>query len=98
MSVMVSVPLSGPGPVGVYVTLMVHVAPFAKAPQDLEAANGAAAVAPLMVTIALPVFFTATDRVLVLPTVTLPKFKLVGDTLTVADDDDEPPVPDRLMV
>jgi hypothetical protein len=95
---MVSVPFCVPELVGAKVTLIPQLAPTAKElPQLLVSANCPEIVTLLMLTAALPVLVTVTLCELVLPTLTRPKLRLAGDTLTVGAVD-EPPVPVRLRV
>jgi hypothetical protein len=90
---MLSVPFCGPLLVGVNVTLMVHDDPTAML-AHVVAANGPVVATLLMVTVVLPAFVTVTVLgALVVPTFCLPKFRLVGDTLTDAVVEAETPVP-----
>ena len=99
----VSVPLARPVLVGANVTLMVQLAPapvVAREHVPGEAANGAAA-ATAIATEALPELVTVTVwAALVVPIVCLPKFRLVGDTLTDAEPPPEllTPLPVRLRI
>ena len=97
----VSVPLARPVLVGVNVTLMSQWAPaVAREHVPGEAANGAAA-ATAIATEALPELVTVTVwAALVVPIVCLPKFRLVGDTLTDAEPPPEllTPLPVRLRI
>ena len=100
LSVTLSVPLRLPAVEGVMVTLIAQVAPAATAlPQLLVSANCPEAATPPMLTLALPVLVTVTIcDALTWPTLTLPKLRLVGDTLTVVDPEDETPDPVRGIV
>ena len=95
MSEMVSVPLCVPELVGRKVTLIAQPAPTARElPQLLVSANCPEAATPPMLTLALPVLVTVTIcDALTWPTLTLPKLRLAGDTLTVVDPEDETPDP-----
>jgi hypothetical protein len=85
---MVKVPVYVPLPVGLAVTLIVHLLPAANVtPQVLPATKDAPLTCMLeMAAGTLPVLLTVTVwRLLVRPTFTLPKLRLVGDTLSVGD-------------
>ena len=65
-------------------------------PQLSVSANFPEIATPPMLTLALPVLVTVTIcEALTWPTLTLPKLRLVGDTLTVVDPEDETPEPVR---
>ena len=100
MSEMVSVPVCVPELVGAEATLIAQLAPTAKElPQLFVSANCPEVTAPPMLTAVLPVLVTVTVcGPLVFPTLTLPKLRLVGDTLTVVDPEDETPEPVREIV
>jgi len=85
LSERVSVPVCVPELVGWKVTLIAQLAPIAKElPQLLVWANCPETATPPMLTDVLPVFVTVTVcGLLVFPTLTLPKVRLAGDTLTV---------------
>src|SRR5436305_12986173 len=93
---MVSVPLCVPELVGAKLTLIAQLAPAAKElPQPLLSVNCPEIDTPPMLTLALPVLVTVTIcEALTWPPLTLPKLRLVGDTLTVVDAEDE--TPDRV--
>ena len=95
MSEMVSVPVCVPELVGLKVTLIAQLAPTAKEPPQLSvSANCPEAAAPPMLTAPLPVLVTVTIcEALTWPILTLPKLRLVGDTLTVVDPEGETPEP-----
>jgi len=95
---MVSVPLCVPELVGAKRTLIAQLAPPVKElpPQLSVSANCPVVATPPMLTAVLPVLVTVTAcGPLVFPTLTLPKLRLVGDTLTVVDPEDETPEPVR---
>ena len=99
MSEMVKVPLCGPELVGAKLTLIAQPAPTAKLPQLLVSVNCPEAATPPMLTVALPVLVTVTIcDALTWPTLTLPKLRLAGDTLTVVDPEDETPDPVKGIV
>ncbi len=90
---MVSVPVCPPVLVGVKVTLTVQEVPTASELPHEVAVKGRVATTLLMVTGVLPVFVTVTGLgKLGVPTVCLPKLRLVGETLMVPADE-EAPVP-----
>ena len=96
MSERVSVPFCVPELVGAKATLIVQLAPPVKElpPQLSVSANCPEIATPPMLTLALPVLVTVTIcEALTWPTLTLPKLRLVGDTLTVVDPEDETPDP-----
>ena len=95
MSEMVSVPLCVPELVGAKATLIAQLAPAAKElPQPLLSVNCPEIATPPMLTVPLPVLVTVTIcEALKWPTLTLPKLRLPGDTLTVVDPEDETPDP-----
>jgi len=97
---MVKVPFCVPELVGTKLTLIAQPAPTAKElPQLLVSANCPEVATPPMLTDALPVFVTVTVcALLVWPTLTLPKVRLVGDTLTVVNPEDETPDPVKGIV
>src|SRR2546427_441389 len=98
---MVSVPVCVPELVGAEATLIAQLAPTAKEPpQVLVSANCPEIVTLLKVTLAVPVLLTVTVcEPLVCPILTLPKLRLVGDTLTVIDPpEDETPDPVKPIV
>ena len=80
--------------------MIAQPAPTAKElPQLLVSANCPEVDTPPMLTDALPVFVTVTVcALLVWPTLTLPKVRLVGDTLTVVNPEDETPDPVKGIV
>ncbi len=94
-------PVCVPAEVGAKATLIVQLVPdVVRVVQVLPVTtNGPVIDGLAKVTVALPVSVTVT--VLdgpVLPTLTFPKFRLVGETLTVADPEvEETPVPERGM-
>jgi len=101
LSEMVSVPVCVPELVGAEATLIAQLAPTAKEPpQLLVSTNCPETVTLLKVTLAVPVLRTVTVcEPLVCPTLTLPKLRLVGDTLTVVDPPEgETPDPVKLIV
>ena len=75
--------------------MIAQPAPTAKElPQLLVSANCPEVATPPMLTIALPVLVTVTVfEALTWPTLTLPKLRLAGDTLSVVDPEDETPDP-----
>ena len=86
LSVNERVPVCAPSPVGVKVTLTLHVLPTASVdPQVVEeTANSALGTMLVISRVAEPVFFRLTDlAVLVLPSASLPKASDVGVRVTV---------------
>ena len=101
MSERVNVPFCVPELVGAKATSIVQLAPPVKElpPQLSVSVNCPEIATPLIVTVALPVLVTVTVfEPLVCPTLTRPKLRLVGDTLTVVDPEDETPEPVREIV
>ena len=96
LSVMLSVPVSGPVEAGVKVTLMAQLLPAARLePQVLVSAKLPLAVIELMVSAAVPVFERVTVcAALVVPCSWLPKLRLTGETPAMG----ATPVPVRLTV
>src|SRR5580700_6465158 len=88
LSVMVTVPIADPAAVGVKVTLTVQMPPGATADvQVLVAANGAVAVTPVTVRLAVPVFVIVTTcTALVVLTTWVAKVRLAGDSETAGCD------------
>lgn len=96
---MLKLPVCVPEEFGAKATLMVQLVPdVAREVQVLPVTtNGPVIDGLAKVTVAPPVSVTVTVfELLVLPTLTLPKLRLVGETLTVAEPEvDEAPVPER---